>query len=495
MLRDVTDIRANDRSSVRPLVDNAPFYLLIAGAFAFLTIPRMAQAGMFVDGVTYAAIAQNLAHGVGTFWSPTFTSTVYPQFHEHPPLGFALQGAMFAVFGDHLAVERVYSMVVGSLTALLITLIWRGTVGERQYDWLPLAFWLLPSTVTWAIANNLLENTQALFTTLAVFAFVRSLHSATRSVAWAALAGLSVVAATLTKGPTGFFPLAAPVMASVLLPGRASMALRSGAAMCAMVAVAAVLLLWSEAARAALSVHWNQQVVASISGVRGGGRWSSLARHLSGGVIIRMGVPLALAWLYARLRQRPSEGGEAVLYRWGWFFLILALAGSVPVAISARIAGHYLVPSIPLFSLGAASVSLALLEPALDQWRQRTSVRTVAASLGAVLIAGSVAWPAFGGSFERRDADWIREYRSLSSSVPRGVTMGTCEAVRADWRLHAYMQRFFVVALDPELEHRHRYFLQLTDRDCAPPPACRSVAATQRLVMLDCETAPDRESR
>lgn len=49
---------------------------------------------MFVDGVTYAAIARNLAQGNGSFWSPFYTATLYPQFFEHPPLGFALQGAV-----------------------------------------------------------------------------------------------------------------------------------------------------------------------------------------------------------------------------------------------------------------------------------------------------------------------------------------------------------------------------------------------------------------
>jgi len=483
----MTDRRANNRASARSLVDNVPFYLLVAGAFAFLTIPRMAQPGMFVDGVTYASIARNLAQSVGTFWSPVFTATVHSQFHEHPPLALALQGAAFAVVGDHLAVERVYSLALGGVTALLIAGTWRSATGERKYDWLPVVFWLLPSVVTWAIVNNLLENTQALFTTMAVFAFVRSLQPASRSVLWAAPAGLAVVAATLAKGPTGLFPLAAPVIAAVVLRARRSQALRSGAAMFTAAGIAAVLLLLSGLARTALSVYWNQQVVASVTGVRGGGRWGSLARHLSNGVVVRMGGLVALAWLCARLGHRPGKRSEPVLRGWGWFFLALALAGSVPVALSARIMGHYLVPSIPLFALGAASVMLVLLRPALDRWIRQTSVRAVAACLGMVLLVSSVAWPMFGATLEPRDADWIREYRSVSPSMPRGVTMGTCEAARVDWRLHAYVQRFFSVSLDPEPGHRHRYFLRLGDRDCPAPPGCRSVAATDRLAVLDCQ--------
>src|SRR5689334_12523447 len=125
------------RASLR---DGLPFYVLVTGAFAFLTITRNAQRGMFLDGVTYAAISRNLAAGRGTFWDPFYTATLYPHFREHPPLGFGLQAIFFAVLGDHLFVERLYSVAAGALTAVLIVWLWRSTLGQRAYDWLPLVF-------------------------------------------------------------------------------------------------------------------------------------------------------------------------------------------------------------------------------------------------------------------------------------------------------------------------------------------------------------------
>ena len=119
-------------------------------------------------------------------------------------------------------------------------LIWRDTVRDAAYDWLPIIFWLLPSVVTWSIVNNMLEITQAAFTTLAVFAFVHSFRSS-MAWAWGLLAGCSILGAVLTKGPTGFFPLAAPLIAALVLRDRAREALRTGAMMLvAVVAVGAV---------------------------------------------------------------------------------------------------------------------------------------------------------------------------------------------------------------------------------------------------------------
>ena len=102
-----------------------PFRLLTFAVLALAILPRLAHRGMFVDGVTYASIARNLAQGQGSFWSPFYTATIYPQFHEHPPLGFWLQSLWFRVLGDHLFVERLYAVTIGLATAVLLAAIYR----------------------------------------------------------------------------------------------------------------------------------------------------------------------------------------------------------------------------------------------------------------------------------------------------------------------------------------------------------------------------------
>src|SRR5262245_75977 len=125
---------------------------------------------MFVDGVTYASIARNLAEGKGTFWTPFYTETLYPQFHQHPALGLWLQSLWFRAFGDHWIVERAYSLSIAALTGLLIAAIWRSVAGEagrKSHDWLPVVFWILVPVVSWSIVGNMLETTVSLFTTAA----------------------------------------------------------------------------------------------------------------------------------------------------------------------------------------------------------------------------------------------------------------------------------------------------------------------------------------
>lgn len=440
---------------------------------------------MFLDGLNYAAIARNLAEGVGTFWTPHYTDTLYPQFREQPPLGFALQAGAFYVLGDHLFVERVYSLLTGAITGFLIALIWRRTVGTAHLDWLPVAFWLVPSTVTWAMVNNMLENTQAALTTAAVFAFVRAWQAERRAHFWAAASAICILAAVLTKGPVGFFPLAAPFLAASVARDGAAKGLKTAVIMAATLAAAIGVCFATIESRQALRLYWDTQLLATISGARGGGRWTSLLRHLSGGIILRMGGLLALIWTASRFSPRRHDQGQRTM--WPVFFLLLAVAASLPVALSSRITGHYLVPSIPLYALGFASLAALLAGPALDRWAGRTLVLRFTTALGAVLLIAALAAPAAGVSFERpRDAAWIAEYYALAPFLEPRTVVATCAAAEKDWGAHAYLQRFFKISLEARGTVGRRQFLQFTDRPCDQPEGCSVAVSSQRLRLLTC---------
>jgi 4-amino-4-deoxy-L-arabinose transferase-like glycosyltransferase len=368
------------------------FRALAAAVCLALILPRIAQAGMFVDGVTYAVLARNLAQGTGTFWAPSFSTTVYPVFHEQPPLGFALESLAFRVLGDHLYVERLFSIFVFALTALLIVALWRRVL-PREHDWLPLFFWVLPSTVTWAAINNMLEGTQALFTTSAVLLLVRAMMAIrTRdAVVAAGCAAAAVAAAVLTKGPVGLFPLAVPPLALLLTRrdrrcftarprGRAysRLALVWITLLVVTMLLAAAILAIPEA-RHALSEFARTHVVPALQGERGLPRRSfDIARHFTLGIIARMGALAALLWLI-RPRGRDVPG-----VRWdvAVFFFSTGLVASLPLLASPVLAGHYFIPSVPFFALSATCgchqrgrAALPVRAGARKAWREQERPR------------------------------------------------------------------------------------------------------------------------
>jgi 4-amino-4-deoxy-L-arabinose transferase-like glycosyltransferase len=473
------------------------FRMLTLAACAAAIVPRLVQRGMFVDGVTYASIARNLSEGRGSFWSPSYTATIYPQFHEHPPFGFWLQSLWFRVLGDHPFVERAYSLAAALGTAWLIALTWRrlnkaggeGPAGAgpdaraaTDFDWLPVLFWILVPAVSWAIVGNLLEASMSLLTTAAVAAAAAAAVAGrpAESARWGIVAGLCVVAAALTKGPVGLFPLAAPVMFWLISGRRRALASLGG--QWGTVVLCALALFSFDAPRASLAQYLNQQVLASLGGRReiSAGSWTIVIQLVSGvlaPMILAGGLIVAAARRYLRPRQPQIRQAAALS--------LLGLAGTLPMVASVKQAGHYLVPAVPLFALAAASLFAPTLAAVLQRVAVRPRDRLVnSLSVLVLLVAMGISYvPALG-----RDRPRLADLDVLEASVPRGTTIGICPESNGDWGLHAWFERRFAVSLDAAHGQEREWFLATAaPRPGCPPAGCTPATDPRRqLVLMKC---------
>jgi 4-amino-4-deoxy-L-arabinose transferase-like glycosyltransferase len=448
---------------------------------------------MFVDGVTYASIARNLAEGRGTFWTPSYTATIYPEFYDHPPLGFWLQSLWFRMLGDHLFVERLYSCVGGLLTAWLVAVIWRAmnrTSEDADYDWLPVLFWIAVPVVSWSIVSNLLEVTVSVWTTAAIALVLGALTSHRRAItlACALASGLTVLAACLTKGPIGLFPLAAPFALLPLLPADRQEAPGSRVLVAASLQWLSVVicfgaLLGVPAARSSLGRYVAEQVVAAIGGQREVSAGPlTILKALGEGVVLPIMAVAGLIIAATRQFVRPSPHQRAH----AGAMLLVGLSGSLPIVVSAKQAGHYLVPSVPFFALAAAS----LLIPTAREGVERVAARHLSGAAGvatSALLLGAVSlsyWSGLG-----RDRQRLANLERLATVMPRGATIGICPEWNGDWGLHAWFERRFVVSLDAAAWTSHSWFLRAGERprpDCPPAP-CNAVSdASSALVLMKC---------
>ena len=506
-----------------------PLRLLTLAVFAAATLPRLAHRGMFVDGVTYASIARNLAQGQGSFWAPFYTATIYPRFHEHPPLGFWLQSLWFRVLGDHLFVERLYAVTIGLATAGLLAAIYRqlhidaateestadrhddrsggldrmpvsprsqssvgrspSAVGEEALGWLPVILWIAAPVVSWAIVGNLLETTVALFTTIALAAAVKAGARSDRvqgllgaATAWSVLSGSCIVGAGLTKGPVGLFPLAAPAL-FLLLPDRRRA--RRLLAVQWLTVILWALLLWGwSPARTSLHEYFSQQVMPALAGEREVSQSSfTIVRAWLQGVVAPMFAAGILAVATAGRFVMPSRGVRAralVLF-------LVGLAGTLPILASAKQAGHYLVPAVPLFALAAALVlgpTATIAGQRISAQRSRTLMNIVIVLLFFGTIAGSLA-PVLG-----RDRERLAEIDAIAAVVPLGQTVGLCPESNSDWGLHAWFERRFRVSLDAG-DTPHTWFLDTRRArgSCAPANCTAATDPRRPMVLMRCRRA------
>jgi 4-amino-4-deoxy-L-arabinose transferase-like glycosyltransferase len=436
----------------------SPFWLLTITVFLVPTLPRWVTHGLFLDGLIYAAVSRNLAVGVGTFWKPVFTSTLAPEFFaEHPPLGLGIQSLFFRVLGDGFWVENLFSLFLACLTVTLIIWIWRMLApGMREIAWLPILLWSLIPVVTWAYSYNMLEVTQTVFTLASCGVLIRSLEGR-QSMAWGVIAaGLFVCAAVFTKGPGGFFPLAAIILYAVTtrkIGWRAAMAWTG--VLTAMVVVAVAVILSSEAARANLVMYFETQLGPSLQGARGGG--GSRLRIFET-LLAQLGpiIGLALVFLFInrwRWRVDTSDGRRAAA-----FCLLVAVSASLPIGLSPRQSGHYLLPSFPFYAIGMALLFGPIVAGLVGRIRTHAPAIKIWTGLGAVALLTVVLFSVSIFGQIGRDRDLIEDVWRIEKIVGTEKTLSTCRDLDREWIIHGYFCRYGGIELDPS-ETQRQFFV------------------------------------
>jgi hypothetical protein len=281
------------------------------------------------------------------------------------------------------------------------------------------------------------------------------------------------------KGPVGLFPLSAPIFLSsirtrhriwtVLVPQWAT-------------TVLAAALVWSfDESRASVLAYLSAQLLPAVGSRQELGPDSFLiAKMLLQGVWLPMSIFAAILFAAAR--------GVAPVPRTLWAqalsFLMLGLAGTLPILISTKQMGHYLVPAVPLHALAASCLVFPTVAPVAERFsRTRRHALNI---VGLAIVAGTI-----GASFVpalERDGKRLANLSTMASSIPRSAVVGICESSSDDWGLHAWFERLFLVSLDPADGRRRQWFLKSAPplNDC-PPSRCAEITdSSQELVLMKC---------
>jgi hypothetical protein len=246
------------------------------------------------------------------------------------------------------------------------------------------------------------------------------------------------------------------------------------------VAACAAALLAFHLSRTSLTDYIQQQVLPAMSGARevGAGSFTILKELLQEVILPILGLGI-LAIAAARRFVAPSW----LARRQAASFLLLGLAGTLPILVSAKQAGHYLVPAVPLYVLAAAIAFAPSAGVFVERWT-RTGAQWVNLACLIMLLGtiGAAYAPALG-----RDRARLANLDALDPSVPRDATVGICPAANDDWGLHAWFERRFRVSLDAADGRDRGWFLRTARAACSPPARCLAVTdPTPDLVLMKC---------
>lgn len=430
------------------------FYVFVFALFLINISPMLFSDGMFLDGVLYASISRNLSEGAGTFWYPHLTSTLFPEFHEHPPLGIYLQSLFFDFFGDHFLVERFYCMFVFVLVVVLIVFLWKEITGSFSFGWVPFLIYMLIPTITWSFANNTLENTMSVFVCIALLFYLKSLKAQYwRQYMYLIVCGVNLLLAFLTKGFTGVYLLSLPMIFVffskniVFLEGiKHTIIIGLG-----MVVPLLLLGVFDEAVFNSLGVYLDNQVVNSIQNIETvDSRFAVLGYFF--GSIKRVLVLVALLCITAAFFklsfQKVIKNIKDSLP-----LFILVLTGVLPVMISLKQHTIYIITVYPIFSIFLGYSVF----PLIKAFFERIKFPRIMAIGFPVLTVLMIVFGIYVGYKSTFTID-IHKYKlsdtyQVLDRVPRDATIGICNDMVTDYRLHAYFSRYGNVTLDDSAEN------------------------------------------
>jgi hypothetical protein len=458
--------------------ENYPWWLPWLFTFSFILItflPRSIDDTMFMDGVTYAAIARNMSEGIGSFWRPFFAHSFWLPydngdfFSGHPPLQFGLQSLLFRLFGDTPLVENGYNLLILIGYIYLLVKIWHALLGSasafRAFSWLPVLCWYWMEIVYYSIPNNFLDSTMGLFCLASCYCqlvFIKKDIVRTSDDFWPLLAGICIVLAFLTKGPVGLYPLAFSVIYAISTPSlRLSKVFRPTAIMLIVVLASIAGILAYAPARAFMTTYFNGQVVQALLQKRekAGTGWTAHFTLVL--ALLRNLYPhlLALAGLYGLsygLRWKISQ--EKGISKNVLLTAFVAASGIIPMLVSIKQYPHYLLPSLPFVALLFAFLFVQRVSLAMSINKQLT---IIALGIGTLLCWGATARK-LAANHPDVHASNAKQLRTL---VPSASTIAVCHDLFQHADIHANFQRYHHLSISMQTDSTR---FVLADSVCLP---------------------------
>lgn len=430
------------------------FYLFVIGIFLIIVSPNLLSDGMFMDGLIYSTIAHNLSNGIGSFWNPHFTDTCLPDFHEHPPLAFGIQSIFFSLFKESRFIDKLYSLLTFVVVGYIILKIW--TILKYKHGWVLLLFWLTIPLVIWSCSNNMLENTLSIFTSLSILFYLKSQNS--KKYFYIFLSGFMLALGFLTKGFVAFFPWTFPFLLWLLLRQQSfyKMIVDTIGVIFLTIAPLILVMLFPDA-KLSIQKYIDTQVINSIKNVKTiDSRFFIIKRLFSELIPAIILFILFIVWCW---RKKFNINLLKDNYKTALVFFLLGLTGVLPIMISMKQSGFYIIPTFPFFAISIGILITPLINFLFNNinYQSKRFLFFKWISYGIFFIG--IILSVYFSNHIGRDRIKIKDIYKILSILPEGSIINIYPNMWQDWSLHGYFGRYKNVSLDPNIDNKREYLL------------------------------------
>lgn len=445
------------------------FWIFTISILLALTLPTLVKDGMFMDGMLYSCVANNLSNGIGSFWFPHYSSTLYPFFDQQPPLGFGIQSLFFTVLGHSIYVERFYSLLTALITVCLIVNLWRlifkGESSIKNTSWFPVLLWITIPVCYWSYSNNMLENTMAVFDLASIIFIVKYLFG-NQKLKYLVLAGLFIFFATLSKGIQGLFPIAAIFFAWVAYRNISLKKMVFASFLLVIVpAVIYGLLLLNPTIFDSLSTYFTHRVLNSIKNVVAVNNRFYLASRLLSELIPAVILTVILIFFAQRKMKKDGVAFQIPYFKHILFFLLTGISASFPLMVTMEQRGFYLVTSLPYFALSIALVSVTGLAYLIGKINLGSIYYKAFKGFSILFFFGVLTYSFLQIGKNSRDDEMLNDVYLIGSVLPHGTVVGSTNKLWHDWPLQEYLVRHYYICLDDTILNTNQFIIVESTND------------------------------
>ena len=336
--------------------------------------------GLFMDGLIYATLSKNLSNNIGSTWCSHFSNSSYQRFYEHPPVAIILQSYFYNFHGEIKSIPKIYSIITFLIVGVLISKIWKLYVNNRE--WLPILIWISIPIVRWAMWSNLLENTMSIFILGSIYLYLK--FKLNNKIHLLILSGILITFGFLTKGFVSLFPLILPVFFNLFYKIYNFKTIIKES----------VILFFSFSFPIFYLIHKfynikiffinyiNNQVINSVNNIR----TVESRFYIIHSILFEL-LPISIIVLLFFILLKTEK---SPIVKQGFFFMFLALSGSLPIIISMKQSDFYIIAVYPLFALFIAMIIYKKISKICLNFRQHIIIKIFTTAFLLVTIFFSI---------------------------------------------------------------------------------------------------------
>jgi hypothetical protein len=272
-------------------------------------------------------------------------------------------------------------------------------------------------------------------------------------------AGLFIVMAFLSKGFTGIFPLAVPLLYMIVYK-KYKQSIVQFLVLCGTTALC-IFFLYAAFPEFKINIlaYFDRQLLPALAIER-----DSVSRgrfRILKDLIFQLIIPIMVMAFFVVKEYISKNKVRLLKNRKAFLMLLIGLSASVPLIVTYKQRMFYLTPSIPFFALAISLFLRYDIEAIITKISNKGMKLIRAFSLLAFMVI--LAYTALTFGTYARDREKLEDVHQLSSYLLKGTIIGSTKNLWTDYKFVAYMSRIGYLSLD--FKEERDYYILSKDED------------------------------